>query len=136
MIEAIKELAQKAGREIKMIYDGSGRAVTFKDDESPLTEADVRANEIIVAGLSKISDLPVVSEEGGSDLTLQHKKFWLVDPLDGTRDFVARKDTFVVCIALIETASRFSESSTRQSPTNSGGPKPARVPSDPPGNDL
>ena len=102
MIDDVKALAQKAGREIHAIYKSSDRAVIIKADESPLTQADLRANEIIVAGLAKLSDSPIVSEENGSDLTLKHAKFWLVDPLDGTRDFVARRDTFVVCIALIE----------------------------------
>lgn len=102
MIEQVKAIAQKAGREINAIYRSPDRAVTLKADESPVTQADLRANEIIVAGLADVSGDPIVSEEGDADLKLKHQKFWLVDPLDGTRDFVARRDTFVVCIALIE----------------------------------
>ncbi len=102
MIEDIKRLAQTAGREINAIYQSRDWTVSLKEDSSPVTEADLRANEIIVNGLAKISDDPVISEEGGHELITTHPRFWLVDPLDGTRDFVARRDTFVVCIALIE----------------------------------
>ena len=105
MIEDIKRLATEAGREILAIYKSADWNVTAKADESPLTKADVRANELIVAGLEAISTDVIISEEG--DTAFDEKKtaptrFWLVDPLDGTRDFVARLDTFVVCIALIE----------------------------------
>jgi 3'(2'), 5'-bisphosphate nucleotidase len=103
LIEDIKALAQTAGREIKKIYEGTDWSVTIKADDSPLTQADLRANEIIATGLAKLSKELVISEEG--DTTLFENapaRFWLVDPLDGTRDFVAKLDTFVVCIALIE----------------------------------
>lgn len=101
MIEDVKRIAQEAGREIKTIYEGTDRTVTLKSDESPLTQADLRANEIILEGLKKISSDLIISEEGELPERVP-QRFWLVDPLDGTRDFVARKDTFVVCIALIE----------------------------------
>lgn len=102
MIEEIKRLAQTAGREINSIYRSQAWTVSVKQDASPVTEADIRANEIIVRGLNKLSSDPVISEEGATELASGHSRFWLVDPLDGTRDFVARRDTFVVCIALIE----------------------------------
>lgn len=101
MIEDIKRLAQTAGREIKKIYEGTEWTVTLKADESPITQADLRAHEIIMEGLTKLSSDPIVSEEGVLPKEVP-SRFWLVDPLDGTRDFVAKKDTFCVCIALIE----------------------------------
>jgi 3'(2'), 5'-bisphosphate nucleotidase len=101
VIEGVKALAQTAGREIKKIYDGSEWTVTLKADESPITQADLKANEIITAGLKRLSNDLIVSEEG--ELPKEFPaRFWLVDPLDGTRDFIAKKDTFCVCIALIE----------------------------------
>jgi 3'(2'), 5'-bisphosphate nucleotidase len=102
MIEQVRELAVEAGKEIARIYRENVWTVSSKADESPITQADLRANEIIVAGLKKFSTDPIVSEEGDVLLKNPSSRFWLVDPLDGTRDFVARKDTFVVCIALIE----------------------------------
>ncbi len=101
MIEDVKQLAERAGREIKRIYDGTDWSVTIKKDDSPLTQADLASNEIIVEGLAKISNDLIVSEEGLLP-TSTPSRFWLVDPLDGTRDFVAHADTFCVCIALIE----------------------------------
>lgn len=102
MIDDIRRLARQAGEEIKAIYLGNDWTVTSKADESPITQADLRSNEIIVSGLKKISNDPIVSEEGDVLLKKPSRRFWLVDPLDGTRDFVAKLDTFVVCIALIE----------------------------------
>ncbi|RYZ65391.1 MAG: 3'(2'),5'-bisphosphate nucleotidase, partial [Proteobacteria bacterium] len=102
MIEKVRELAVIAGKEIASIYRGNVWTVTSKADESPITQADLRANELIVAGLKKFSNDPIVSEEGDVLLKAPSSRFWLVDPLDGTRDFVNRMDTFVVCIALIE----------------------------------
>jgi 3'(2'), 5'-bisphosphate nucleotidase len=68
-----------------------------------VTQADLAANAIIVKGLEQSFTEPVISEEG--DLrSFVGDAFWLVDPLDGTRDFVARLDTFVVCIALVRAA--------------------------------
>ena len=101
MIEEIKSLAQSAGREIKSIYDSSDWTVTLKADESPITRADLASNEIIVEGLKKVSSDLIVSEEGELPKEFP-SRFWLVDPLDGTRDFIAKQDTFCVCIALIE----------------------------------
>lgn len=108
LIEDVKRLAQIAGREIAAIYRGTAWGVTAKPDESPLTLADLRANDIILEGLAKISSDLIISEEGAKAFahwgreTALPARFWLVDPLDGTRDFVAKLDTFVVCIALIE----------------------------------
>lgn len=79
--------------------------VRQKADASPVTEADLQANQIIVDGLSKISpDIPIVSEEcpGSERFLSQEGQFWLVDPLDGTRGFVAGDDEYTVNLALID----------------------------------
>src|SRR5690606_24922080 len=81
-------------------------AVTGKADDSPVTEADRRAEDIITAGLLRLTpDIPVVGEEAeaeGRAPTVVGQRFWLVDPLDGTREFIHRNGEFTVNIALIE----------------------------------
>lgn len=93
----------KAGEEILKIYK-TDFEVEFKSDESPLTLADKNANEIIMSFLSK-TEIPVLSEEGREILYEERKhwsKLWIVDPLDGTKEFVKRNDEFTVNIALIK----------------------------------
>jgi len=95
--------AYKAGIEIINVYSSSFD-VELKSDKTPLTEADKRAHNAIVAEL-KDSDLPVLSEEG-RDIPYNERKhwdrFWMVDPLDGTKEFIKRNGEFTVNIALIE----------------------------------
>jgi len=97
-------LARQAGDAIMTVY-GEDFAVEHKADRSPLTEADLAAHRIILAGLTRLTpDLPVLSEEGaGIDWSVrrQWRRYWLVDPLDGTREFVKRNGEFTVNIALI-----------------------------------
>jgi 3'(2'), 5'-bisphosphate nucleotidase len=92
--------AVNAGEAILNVYDSSF-AVELKDDRSPLTAADKRSHEIIVERLNKI---PILSEEG-KDVPFELRKnwefFWLVDPLDGTKEFIKRNGEFTVNIALI-----------------------------------
>ncbi len=95
--------ALAAGREILDVY-GSAFSVELKDDRSPLTEADKRAHRAIVAELER-TGLPVLSEEGRSiapEERQQWQRYWLVDPLDGTKEFVKRNGEFTVNIALME----------------------------------
>ena len=99
----IAKTAVAAGREILNIYE-SGFLVEEKADGSPLTEADRRAHEIIQAALSA-TGLPLLSEEGRDidyDRRKHWRRFWMVDPLDGTKEFVHRRGEFTVNIALIE----------------------------------
>ena len=96
--------AIEAGRVIMDVYESEDFAVEKKDDNSPLTRADRAAHEIIMHELED-SSLPVLSEEGKSilyDERKEWKRFWLVDPLDGTKEFVSRNGEFTVNIALIE----------------------------------
>src|SRR5579863_1824347 len=79
--------------------------VTHKDDKTPVTEADLASERIIVAMLTAaFPDIPVVSEETVPEAGFESpaSRFWLVDPLDGTREFVARNGEFAVLIALVE----------------------------------
>ena len=97
--------ASTAGRAIIEIYDRNFD-VQYKDDRSPLTLADSRSHEIIVRKMSDGRDkpLPILSEEG-RDIPFEQRKqwecFWLVDPLDGTKEFIKRNDEFTVNLALI-----------------------------------
>jgi 3'(2'), 5'-bisphosphate nucleotidase len=105
MLPQLVGLCRRAGREILRIYD-SNFEVQRKADESPLTLADLRANAVLVNGLKALTPhIPILSEEG-SDIAFAERRqwssLWLVDPLDGTREFVSRNGEFTVNIALIE----------------------------------
>ncbi len=104
-LEPVRAIAADAGKRILEVYRRDFD-VTHKHDDSPLTEADRLAHELIVARLHALTpDLPVLSEESASAdyaARASWERFWLVDPLDGTREFVSRNDEFTVNIALIE----------------------------------
>ena len=102
--EAVIALARKAAAEILAVYD-SEFAVQHKDDRSPLTAADLASHRCIVAGLQALTpQIPVLSEES-KDIDIAARRewttFWLVDPLDGTREFIKRNGEFTVNIALV-----------------------------------
>lgn len=102
---AVIELAKTAGAAILDIYNRSEYTVVEKSDESPLTEADLAAHQIISKGLPDILNVPVISEEADTpdqEQRAQWNQFWLVDPLDGTKEFIDRHGEFTVNIALIE----------------------------------
>jgi 3'(2'), 5'-bisphosphate nucleotidase len=104
--EDVIALAQDAAAAILGIYD-SEFAVQHKDDDSPLTAADLAAHRCIVDGLARLTpDIPVLSEESAHEVSTaqrrQWRRLWMVDPLDGTREFVKRNGEFSVNIALIE----------------------------------
>jgi len=103
-IEPIIALARSAGDAILEVY-ASDFDVQSKDDESPLTQADLASHRRIMAGLAELTpELPVISEEGGLppfETRSQWQTYWLIDPLDGTREFVNRNGEFTVNIALV-----------------------------------
>jgi 3'(2'), 5'-bisphosphate nucleotidase len=103
--DACTDLARAAAREIMRIYAGDLGART-KADQSPVTDADHAAEAVIVAGLRALTPgLVVVAEEemaAGHVPRLDGRPFWLVDPLDGTKEFIKRNGEFTVNIALIE----------------------------------
>src|SRR3989338_2687356 len=107
-LDAIRVLALDAGRRILDVYEQGERdvEVTAKADGSPLTAADRAAHEVIAAGLKRLTpDIPLLSEEFAAadyETRARWTRFWLVDPLDGTKEFVSRNGEFTVNIALIE----------------------------------
>ncbi|MCE9936080.1 3'(2'),5'-bisphosphate nucleotidase CysQ [Aeromonas salmonicida] len=104
-ISELEPIARTAGDTIMAIYS-QPFTVEYKGDESPLTAADKGAHEVIVQALAGLTpDIPVLSEESGPEVMgLRHgwSRYWLVDPLDGTKEFVSRNGEFTVNIALIE----------------------------------
>jgi 3'(2'), 5'-bisphosphate nucleotidase len=107
-IEKINQIAILAGQKIMEIYDHAdfSKVVDFKSDNSPLTMADKASHHIIEEELFEITpDIPLLSEEGRI-IDYEERKhwnvFWLVDPLDGTKEFIKRNGEFTVNIALIE----------------------------------
>jgi len=104
-LERIVAIAEKAGRAIMTIY-ARDFDVAEKEDKSPLTEADMAAHRIIVEELQRLEPrLPILSEES-ADIPWEERsrwlRYWLVDPLDGTREFIKRNGEFTVNIALVE----------------------------------
>jgi 3'(2'), 5'-bisphosphate nucleotidase len=104
LLPELRALARRAGVAILEVYHGEF-AVTAKADASPVTEADLRSERVITEGLRRLTpDIPVIAEEAESagHSPEQHGRFWLVDPLDGTREFVKKNGQFTVNIGLIE----------------------------------
>ncbi len=105
LLDPLARLAEAAGVEILAIY-ARDFEVRDKDDASPVTEADERAEAVIVAGLRELTpEIPIVAEEmvaAGELPEVGDGPFWLVDPLDGTREFISRNGEFTVNIALID----------------------------------
>jgi len=104
LTQSILGIAKDAGAEIMAIYE-KDFAIYEKQDTSPLTEADLAAHNVIVNALESVSDLPILSEES-ADIAWDERKswqsYWLVDPLDGTKEFIKKNGEFTVNIALIE----------------------------------
>ena len=104
-ISKINKIAYQAGTEILKIYDTTFE-VEIKDDNSPLTIADKKSHQIIEKGLTDLfPNIPILSEEGISinfSERSQWGKYWLIDPLDGTKEFIKKNGEFTVNIALIE----------------------------------
>ena len=94
----------QAGQAVMAVYRADDFEVMLKSDQSPLTQADLAAHHCIVEGLGRLPQpYPVVSEEDAASHIGSHgDRYWLIDPLDGTREFVARSDEFTVNIALID----------------------------------
>lgn len=103
-VNVLIELARKAGDQILEIYNKTFD-INYKEDKSPLTDADIASNNIIIEGLKKhFPDIPVIAEESKNEPYETRKNwnsFWLVDPLDGTKEFINRNGEFTINIALI-----------------------------------
>ncbi len=106
LLPQIVALATEAGAAVMEIYAGENLETSYKEDNSPLTRADIAAHGLIVERLRELTPgLPILSEESKSEpyTTRQHwGTFWLVDPLDGTKEFIKRNGEFTVNIALID----------------------------------
>lgn len=107
LVQGVLAVAQAAGVAIMAIYHDSQRwQVVEKEDKSPLTAADLAAHEAIAVGLRRLPvQAPMLSEESSLHERAGHRdwpRFWLVDPLDGTREFIARNGEFSVNIALVD----------------------------------
>jgi 3'(2'), 5'-bisphosphate nucleotidase len=108
LLEDVLAISVEAGHRIMKIY-AADIAVTHKEDDSPLTQADLAAHRHIVEALQKLTPaIPVLSEEA-ADIPYATRsawtRYWLVDPLDGTKEFIKRNGEFTVNIALIESGS-------------------------------
>ena len=107
LLPQLSRIAREAGEVILSIYNRSAPlAVEHKSDTSPLTEADLAAHELIQSSLTLLTpDIPVLSEESSPEQIAERRQwrcYWLVDPLDGTKEFIKRNGEFTVNIALIE----------------------------------
>lgn len=106
LLDPVMVLAQQAGAAIMEVYARVDHEVVDKADASPLTAADLAAHHIIVAGLQKLNpQFPILSEEAAGiawEQRQQWHRYWLVDPLDGTKEFIQRNGDFTVNIALID----------------------------------
>ena len=106
LIQPTIALAIAAGERILQVYDSSDFAISEKDDASPLTAADLASHDTIVQGLRELTpDIAILSEESATIDFAERaswQRFWLVDPLDGTKEFIKRNGEFTVNIALID----------------------------------
>ena len=104
LLEIAIKASLEAGKRIMEIYENEDFEVDFKGDDSPLTKADLASHNIIMSYL-KDTDIPVLSEEG-KHLSYEErktwKKLWIVDPIDGTKEFIKKNGEFTVNIALVE----------------------------------
>ena len=105
LIESLLDLMEKAIKAIMEVYEKPYSEVNIKEDDSPVTKADLAANRILTDGLKKLfPEIPIVSEEDKYSLNIPKtsKVFWLIDPLDGTKEFIKKNDEFTCNLALIE----------------------------------
>src|SRR5471032_927263 len=111
MLDKICQLARDAGDAIMAVYDGEQPLdARQKSDASPVTAADIAAHNVIKNGLALLDpQTPMLSEEDPQSWSERQgwSRYWLVDPLDGTKEFLKRNGEFTVNIALIEMASRY-----------------------------
>ncbi|MDG2676929.1 3'(2'),5'-bisphosphate nucleotidase CysQ, partial [Vibrio parahaemolyticus] len=106
LLPQVIEIARSAGQMILDIYEKKQYEAYTKSDETPVTSADIAAHKLITERLSELTpDIPVLSEEA-ADISLEQRaqwqRYWLVDPLDGTQEFIARSGDFATIIALID----------------------------------
>ncbi|MBR9726840.1 3'(2'),5'-bisphosphate nucleotidase CysQ [Shewanella intestini] len=105
MLVKLEQLAKQAGAAILRVYGKPALSVTQKLDDSPVTEADIASHNVIIQGLEQhFAQYPILSEESAKISWQQRRQwqtYWLIDPLDGTKEFIKRNGEFTVNIALI-----------------------------------
>ena len=105
LLPRVIDLVMDAGVKILDIYQQDDLGIEYKKDDSPLTRADKAAHDVLVAGLDRLNCGPVLSEESASvpwDTRRVWTRYWLVDPLDGTKEFIKRNGEFTVNVALVD----------------------------------
>jgi len=108
-LEELLDVVHSADDAVLDVYSSNSAIVQTKIDNTPVTQADLASHEILTRGLTRLfPSIPIVSEEG--DVTENRKTvksdcFWLIDPLDGTKEFITRTEHFTICVALIEESS-------------------------------
>ncbi|MFN4204639.1 MAG: 3'(2'),5'-bisphosphate nucleotidase CysQ [Tabrizicola sp.] len=103
LVPLFRRLALQAGERIMQVYAGPDFEVRAKGDASPVTEADMAADAVISTGLrAAFPDVPLITEEQAASHALKAQTFFIVDPLDGTKEFVQRRGDFTVNIAYVE----------------------------------
>lgn len=106
-ISDLKKLVRQAGKELMRIYRKDDDIdVELKQDDSPVTIADLRSNQILVNGLKALDDsIPIISEENEAipwEVRKDFEEFWIIDPLDGTKEFIKELDEFTIHLALVQ----------------------------------
>ena len=100
-LDSLMDAITEAGEKIREVYDTDFEVIK-KDDNSPITKADLESNRILRSALEK-TGIPILSEEDEDDKSrLESEKVWIIDPLDGTQDFVNRTGEFTVLVGLVE----------------------------------
>ena len=105
LTKEILDLIKEANQAIIRIYNRKNQNLKIKSNNTPVTEADLASNKLLTSGIKKIfPQIPIVSEENDNSLSIpQHNNvFWLIDPLDGTKEFINKNDEFTCNLALIE----------------------------------
>ena len=105
-LRALLGVVHEADKAVMEVYNSYSAIVEMKADHSPVTQADMASHHILTSGIKGLyPTIPLVSEEGDEHEnrhTVQQQQFWLIDPLDGTKEFLARIGEFTICVALIE----------------------------------
>lgn len=101
LARCVKASMHEAGDAVLRYYKG-GYTVTLKEDKNPVTEADLASHDILASGLPKCKERPVMSEEDYDKSIVNTSDVWLIDPLDGTKDFINKTGDFSVMVALME----------------------------------
>lgn len=104
LLEAVVRLCHQAGQQIMDVFQHSRLQVDYKADDSPVTAADLAAHDVLVPGLKASLNVPLISEESEApdfEERRQWELFWLIDPLDGTKEFISGSGEFTVNVALI-----------------------------------